>query len=108
MHSLQIVEQKPAGEKLVEASNIAEQEVFVEVGEAFLDCFVESLNMSIHLGGLGISVIVNEVQSLQFFSKILLEFGTVVGQDEGDRIWEDLDAELEKLRRSLGSVGAGA
>ena len=108
MHAFEIVEQKPARQELVETGEIGEQEVFVKVGETLLYRFVEPLRVRVHLGGLGIGMVVDEVQAAQLVRKLFLELTAVVGQDEGDGEREDLDAELEELRCGTRSMGAGA
>ena len=73
VYPFEIVEQEPAGKELVETGHVSEQEIFVEVREALLYCFVESFCMGIHLRSAGIRVVVLEVQMAEFLGKVFLE-----------------------------------
>ena len=99
VYSFEIVKEKPAGKELVEAGQIVEQQVFMEIGEAFLHCFVESLRVGIHLRSAGISMIMQEMQAGKFFGKFFLELRTIISQYELHGIREDLNAKFEKLCR---------
>ena len=108
MHALQIVEEEPACKELVETGEIGEKEVCVEVGETLLYRFVEPFRVRVHLGGLGIGMVVREVETPQRLIKMLLELTPVVGQNKRHGKGEDLNAECEELSRRKGCMGAGA
>ena len=67
------------------------------VHEFFLDRLIEAFAMSVHLWRLGIGVIVDEVQTPQFFVKMFHELATVVSQNKSNGKWKYFEAQSEKF-----------
>lgn len=76
------------------------------VQKLFLDGAVESFNVGIHLGCLGVSVIVGDLQFEQFNGEVFFPLAAVVGQDKGDRIRKQETERLEEISRGPGSMRA--
>ena len=73
MHSISVVEYQVVNKPSVEFVGI-NQEIGEVVNKFFLYASVESLNVTVHLWCLGISVVVGKMQLLQSFRKMFLEF----------------------------------
>lgn len=52
------------------------------IHKLFLYGAVESLAMRVHLGGLGVGMVVDEMQAPQFFIKMLHEFRAIIREHE--------------------------
>ncbi|MEK7218606.1 MAG: hypothetical protein AAB728_04040 [Patescibacteria group bacterium] len=77
----------------------------VEIHKLFLDRPVEPLAMGIHLRGLGVGVVMGEMEFRELLCEVLLELGAIVREDvlEGHR--EDHAAEREELLGGLRGMG---
>ena len=54
------------------------QKIGKVIDKLFLDVSVKSFNVSIHLGALGIGMVMNQMKLFQPFGKVFLEFGAIV------------------------------
>ena len=102
-----VVEQEPFHEGDVEAFEI-EKESLMIVNEFFLNGAVEAFDVGVHLRGLGVGVVVDDLQFKEPLSKVFLELGAVVREYECHRIWKHLTPLLKEVFRGLGSVRSGA
>src|SRR3989338_11477108 len=82
----------------------SKEQVCVVINELFLKCPVESLKVGIHLGRLGIGVVVNEMQILQSSGEMFLEFRTIVRQNVLDLMWKDFETQIEEFLGCIGRV----
>lgn len=78
MNSLGIVPDKPINQRAVEFIGI-KQLVSVVINEFFLDGFVESFKAAVHLRSFRIGMVVDKMESFQFFGEMFFEFRTIVG-----------------------------
>ena len=78
------------------------------VNEFFLNGAVEAFDVGVHLRGLGVGVVVDDLQFKEPLSKVFLELGAVVREYECHRIWKHLTPLLKEVFRGLGSVRSGA
>ena len=78
-----------------------EQFLRVIIGKFFLDGAVETLAVGIHLGRLGIGMIMRKVQSFELCPEVFHELRAVVGQNEGDGERKYLETEEEELPGGL-------
>ena len=67
------------------------------IHKLFLYGAVEPLAMRIHLGSAGVGVVMDQMQSPQFFIKMLHEFRAVVGEHEDKGIWKYHPAIIKEL-----------
>ena len=69
--------------------------------------FVESFYVAVHLRSLGVGVVMSQMKLFQFFSKVFLEFGTIVGQHikKVERIRKHFKAQFKEFLSGFGDVG---
>ena len=100
-----IVEDQVVHKFSIEDVRILEQPHMV-INEFFLDGSVESFHVSVHLRGLGVGVIMSEMEPLQFCGKMLLELRAVIGKHKKEVIGmrECLLAQSKELGGSQGCM----
>ena len=83
MHPAGIVPIQPVDKRAVKIINEQQCSGMV-IGKFFLDGAVKPFKMRIHFGTLGIGMVMKQAELLQGLGEMLLEFGTVVGEDIGN------------------------
>lgn len=109
MHSSGIVPIQPIDKQAVEVVG-KQQGAGMVIGKLFLNGAVESFKMRIHLGALGIGMVMRQAKLLQCLGEMLLEFRTVVGKDIGDgkrKKLNDLGKEFLGRQRCVAGRGPG-
>ena len=107
LHPQAVVEDKIVHELAVERVNV-KQDAGMEIHELFLQGAVEPLAVRIHLGRLGVGMVVREVEVEQSFCKVLFELRAIVREHKDKRKRKNFLAQGKELRRGLGGVrGSG-
>jgi hypothetical protein len=93
---LGIVPHQPRDQLPIEPGRIHE-ESGMEIHEFLLDRAVEPFDVRVHLRGLWVGVVVDQVEIIEFLGEVLHEFRAVVGKHEDTRVGKHHPAVLKEL-----------
>ena len=103
MYPVCVVPNKPVNEFGIE--HLGRKEFLgVIVHKSLLNCSVESFHVRVHLGSLGIRMIVGKVQAFQLLGKVFHKFRAIVREYEYDRKRKYRETQGEKFFGSEGCV----
>jgi len=106
MHPFGVVPHKIVHEFSIEGIRRAQVGDMI-VHKLILDRAIESLNMGVHLRGLGIGVVVDEMEATQFCIKVFHKLAPIVGEHKGNGKWKDREAQIEKVLGGTGRMRGG-
>ena len=77
------------------------------INELLLHGAIESFHVGVHLRGLGVGMVVDEMEPSQFFREMFFELRAVVGENKGHGMREYFLTEAEELRGCQRGVRGG-